>query len=217
MTTENNVSNTEDTQTEPQEVNGVGEAEFRQVVQALHENGLKALRFKFEDEQVDGQVLNHEVYGPIFTFKIETRDGGKYATGFFMREMLQTFQNNDDPALWMSSFFFDLMEGNEGQDKLLPMPPQSEDDAKALIDNVIVPYCAKAIREEFPDEQVYVDLDLHEEHGPVLEAGFTSISDGNNICALPLHVLIAHHLLNRDPAEPMVSGLYRIRKEHGLE
>ncbi|MBO7742557.1 hypothetical protein I8J29_00015 [Paenibacillus sp. MWE-103] len=216
MTTENNVSNSNETQ-DTQEQGNVSEAEFRQVVQALHENGLKALRFKFEDEQVDGQVLNHEVYGPIFTFKIETKDGGKYATGFFMRELLHTFQNNEDPALWMSSFFFELMDGNEGKDKLLPMPPQSEDEAKALIDNVIVPYCAKTLREEFPDEQVYVDLDLHEEHGPVLEAGFTGITDGNNICALPLHVLIAHFLLNRDPAEPMIQGLYRIREEHGLE
>ncbi|WP_219837419.1 hypothetical protein [Paenibacillus sp. R14(2021)] len=213
MTTENNVSNSNDTQ--DQEANALQEAEFRKVVDALHENGLKALRFKFEEEQVDGQVLNHEVYGPIFTFKIETRDGGKYATGFFFRELLNTFQNNDDPALWMSSFFFDLM--SEGvKDKLLPMPPQSEDEAKALIDNTIVPYCANMIREEFPDEQVYVDLDLHEEHGPVLEAGFTAVTDGNNICALPLHVLIAHYLLNRDPAEPIIQGLYRIREEHGL-
>lgn len=213
MTTENNVSNSNDTQ----EQGNISEEEFRQVVQALHDNGLKALRFKFEDEQVDGQVLNHEVYGPIFTFKVETRDGGKYATGFFMRELLQTFQSNEDPALWISSFFFDLMDGHEGADRLLPKPPQSEEDAKALIDNIIVPYCAKTIRDEFPNEQVYVDLDLNEQHGPVLEAGFTAISDGNNICALPLHVLIAHFLLNRDPAEPMIQGLYRIREEHGLE
>ncbi|WP_090983734.1 hypothetical protein [Paenibacillus sp. CF384] len=212
MTT-NDVSNQNDTQ---EQAAGIPEEEIQRLIQALHENALRALRFKFEEDQVDGQVLNHEVYGPIFTYKIEVKDGGhKYACGFFMRELLHTFQNNEDPALWMSSFFLDLMDA--GGERLLPMPPQSEDEAKALIDNIIVPYCAKAIREEFPDEQVHVDLDLNEQHGAVLEAGFTSISDGNNVCALPLHMLIAHHLLNRDPAEPIIQGLYRIREEHGLE
>ncbi|WP_308634209.1 hypothetical protein [Paenibacillus silvisoli] len=210
MTT-NDVSNPNDTQ---EEQAGIPEEEFRRLIQALHENALKALRFKFDEDQVDGQVLNHEVYGPIFTYKIEVKDGHKYACGFFMRELLHTFQNNEDPALWLTSFFLDLMD-KEG-DRLLPMPPQSEDEAKALIDNVIVPTCAASIRLEFSDEQVHVDLDFNEQHGAVLEAGFISISEGNNVCALPLHILIAHHLLNRDPAEPIIQGLYRIREEHGL-
>ncbi|SEM88536.1 hypothetical protein [Paenibacillus sp. OV219] len=209
MTT-NNVDNTNET-----ELPAIPEEELKQLIQALLDNGLKALRFKFEEDGVDGQVMMHEVYGPLFVFKVERLNGRNVVCGFFMRELLNIFQNNDDPSLWMASFFLDLLD--KGGDQLLPSPPQTEDEAKGIIDHYLVPYCAKAIREEFPDEQVYVDLDLNEQHGAVLEAGFPTISDGNNICALPLHILMAHHLLNRDPAEPIIQGLYRIREEHGLE
>ncbi|AZN41856.1 hypothetical protein [Paenibacillus albus] len=208
MTT-NNVDNTNE-----MEQQAIPEEELQRLIQALLDNGLKALRFKFEEEDVDGQVMMHEVYGPIFVYKVEQKEGSTNVCGFFMRELLNVFQTNDDPSLWMTSFFLDLMD--KGGDHLLPTPPLNEEQAKAVIDVYLVPTCAKAIREEFPDEQVYVDLDLNEEHGPVLEAGFPAISDGNNICALPLHMLMAHFLLNRDPAEPIIQGLYRIREEHGL-
>lgn len=209
--TNNNVTNDEqEVQQQP------SQEEIQRLIGALHNNSIHALKSMFEGDEVDGQVMNHELYGPIFTYRIQVKEGGHaYACGFFMRELLDKFQNNADPAIWLASFFYDLMKG-EGS-KLLPPPPQSEDEAKALIDGIIVPHCAKSIREEFEEEQVYVDLDFHEQHGPVLEAGFTAIKDGNNVCALPIHILISHFLLNRDPAEPIIQGLYKIREEHGLE
>jgi hypothetical protein len=208
--TNNNVANDE------QEVQQPSAEEIQRLIGALHNNTIHALTSMFEGDEVDGQVMNHELYGPIFTYRIQVKeDGHAYVCGFFMRELLDKFQNNADPAIWLASFFYDLMKG-EGS-KLLPQPPQSEDEAKQLIDGIIVPHCAKSIREEFDQEQVYVDLEFNEQHGPVLEAGFTAITDGNNVCALPIHILISHYLLNRDPAEPIIQGLYKIREEHGLE
>ncbi|MCC3371680.1 hypothetical protein [Cohnella sp. REN36] len=186
-----------------------------ELVAALYWNGLQALKVRFDDHEVEGQVLKHDVYGPIFSYQVKSPEGQAYVTGFFLREMLATFQTKQDPSLWISSFFVDLMKSPESV--LLPRPPQSEDEAKALIDKQIVPHCAQAVREEFAPEPVHVDLDLHEEHGPVLEAGFPAIREGNNVCAMPLHILMAHFLLNRDPADLLIQGLYRIREEHGLE
>ncbi|MGO4372331.1 hypothetical protein AB4Z21_16480, partial [Paenibacillus sp. MCAF20] len=75
----------------------------------------------------------------------------------------------------------------------------------------------EAIRSEFAPEKVHVGLDMHPEQGPVLEAGFPSIIDGNNVCAVPLHLLFTHLMMNRDPAELLIQGLYKIREEHGLD
>jgi hypothetical protein len=191
------------------------EAELKELIEALYRHSEQALKSQFEESEVAGQVVTHPVYGPIFTYKVTNADGGEYVCGFLMNELINAFRNNADPALWLSSFFVDLMR--KGGSQLLPMPPQSDDQAKELFDNIIVPQCAATIREEFHPEQVYIDLELHKEHGPVLEAGFPSIAEGNNICAMPLHFLLAQYLLNRDPAEPVIQGLYRIRKEHGLE
>ncbi|BBH20733.1 hypothetical protein Back11_20780 [Paenibacillus baekrokdamisoli] len=207
--TNNNTVN--DNQNEQQ----TNEEEIARLIEVLDSNARHALNIMFEGDQVDGQILTHELYGPIFTYRVQLQNGDGYVCGFFMRELLEKFQNNANPALWLASFFSDLMQQEGG--KLLPKPPESEDEAKVLIDGTIVPYCARTIREEFNQEQVYVDLEFHEEHGPVLEAGFTSIQDGNNVCAIPLHILISHYLLNRDPAELLIQGLYRIREEHGLE
>jgi len=207
--TSNNDQTTEDQQTSAQE------AEIRELVEALYRHAEQALKSQFEECEVAGQVVSHAVYGPIFTFQVKNPDGGAYACGFLMNELIAAFRNNNDPAMWLSSFFVELMR--KGDSQLLPIPPKSDDEAKALFDGVIVPYCAKTIREEFEPEQVYVDLDFHEEHGPVLEAGFPSIVEGSNVCAMPLHFLMAQYLLNRDPAEPVIQGLYRIRKEHGIE
>ncbi|WP_274649304.1 hypothetical protein [Paenibacillus humicola] len=207
--TSNNDQTTEDRQEETRN------AELQELAEALFHHGVQALKSQFEECEVSGHVAGHALYGPIFTFELKTPEGNDYAVGFFMNELISTFRNNADPALWLSSFFVDIM--NSGESRLLPVPPQNEDEAKALFDGHIVPHCAKAIREEFEPEQVYVDLDFHQEHGPVLEAGFPSIVEGNNVCAMPLHFLLAQHLLNRDPAEPVIQGLYRIRKEHGLE
>lgn len=216
MTTEGNIQ--EKPQGTGEQAEGAGKSDSekaQELIAAVHWNGLQALKMEFGEQAVEGQVMNHEVYGPIFTYMVKSAEGQPYVSGFFLREMIAGFQQKQDPSLWLSSFYVDLMKSPEG--KLLPRPPQSEDEAKALIDKIIVPHCVKAVREEFAPEPVHADLELHEEHGPVVEAGFPSITEGNNVCAMPLHFLMAHYLLNRDPADLLIQGLYRIREEHGLD
>ncbi|MFC5470360.1 hypothetical protein ACFPPD_16830 [Cohnella suwonensis] len=207
MSNETNETTVDGSQTE------IPEEKMKELIGAVHHNGTVALKQHFDD--VEGQVMGHQIYGPIFVYQVKDEQGDGYACGFFLRELIAKFQQGGDPSQWMASFYVDLMKTPGG--KLLPTPPQTEDAAKALIDNVIVPQCIAAVKEEFAPEEVYAGLALNEEHGPVLEAGFPSIQDGNNVCAMPLHVLMAHQLLNREPSELLVQGLYKIRIEHGLE
>ncbi|WP_051318475.1 hypothetical protein [Cohnella thermotolerans] len=182
-----------------------------ELIRNLHQASLQALKSEFAEYEVDGQVGHHEIYGPLFTYRIKNEEGAGYACGFFLRELLHNFQQNRNPALWLSSFFVDLMKVPGGV--LLPRPPQSEDEAKAMIDGTILPHCYSAIKEEFGSEEVYTGLAMNEEHGPVLEAGFPKYREGNNVCAMPLHLLLAHYLMNRDPADLIIQGLYRILEE----
>ncbi|MNO53684.1 hypothetical protein D3C76_441360 [compost metagenome] len=191
----------------------MSEEDMNKLVMAVHHNGLVALRVHFQD--VEGQVLNMEAYGPVFVFHVKSELDHVYSCGFFLRELIARFQSGKDPAAWMASFFVDLMKIEGG--KTLPKPPSSEEEAKAIIDNVLVPQCIKEITEEFAPEDVHVGLAWNEKLGPVFEAGFPAISDGNNVCAFPLHLLLTHLQLNRDPSELLVQGMYNIRKEHGLE
>lgn len=184
-----------------------------ELLKAVYHNGMTALKMFFEE--VAGQIVNQERYGPIFVFQVRDASKSVYACGFFLQELIQRFQSGNDPAQWLSSFFFEMMKQEGG--KGLPNPPSGEEETKALIDKTLVPHCIAAVREEFAPEQVHAGLGFVPEHGPVFEAGFPSIKDGNNVCAIPLHVLITHHLLNRDPAEILVQGLYNIREQHGLE
>ncbi|TVY04334.1 hypothetical protein [Cohnella terricola] len=181
-----------------------------ELIKAVHHNGLTALKMHFED--VEGQVLNQEIYGPVFVYQVKDQANNGYACGFFLRELVAKFQSGGDPAQWMASFFIELMKTEGG--KLLPKPPASEDEAKALIDKVLVPHCINAVREEFAPEQVHAGLDWNEQHGPVLEAGFPEIREGNNVCAIPLHLLYTHLLLNRDPADLLLQGMYKIQEDH---
>ena len=185
--------------------------QLKELVNALHHNGIVALQSQFEDCKVDGQATQHNVYGPMFTFRVTKENGNAYVCGFFLRELLTTFQTRPNPALWMSSFFVDLMKSPESV--LLPRPPQNEDEAKALMDGKILPGCFGAIKEEFDPDEIYSGLDIHPEHGPVLEAGFPRYKDGNNVVAMPLHLLLAHFLMNRDPSDLIIDGLYRILEE----
>ncbi|THF79550.1 hypothetical protein [Cohnella fermenti] len=185
--------------------------QMKELVKALHHNGIVALQSQFEGCKVDGQVTQHNVYGPMFTFRVTKEDGNAYVCGFFLRELLSNFQTRPNPALWMSSFFVDLMKSPESV--LLPRPPQNEDEAKKVMDGHILPHCFGTIKEEFGPDEIYSGLDLHPEHGPVLEAGFPKYKDGNNVVAMPLHLLLAHFLLNRDPADLILDGLYRILEE----
>jgi len=185
---------------------------FTELVNAVHHNGLVALRRYYND--VQGQVLNHEVYGPIFIYQVKDESNDGYVCGFFLRELIEKFQSSDKPEQWMASFFVELMKTKGG--KLLPKSPENEDEAKALIDQVLIPQCLAAVQEEFP-EHVHAGLDWNEEHGPVFEAGFPSIIEGNNTCAFPIHFLMMQLLLNRDPADLILEGLYKIQEDHGLE
>jgi hypothetical protein len=178
---------------------------FKHVQQALQE--------QFDEYGVEGQIGQHPVYGTMFAYTLN-RDGKTYSCGFFLNELARNFQSKDNPAMWLSSFFVDLIRSPDSRP--LPNPPQTEEEAKALFDGYIVPHCAKSIRDEFPDEQVYVDLELHPEHGPVLEAGFPAVKEGNNTCAMPLHYLLTLYLLNRDPADPLIQAMYRLYEENQL-
>lgn len=185
-----------------------------ELLKAVYHNGLTALKMFFDE--VAGQVLNQERYGPVFVFQVRDANKHVYACGFFLQELIAKFQSGKDPAQWLASFFFELMN-QHGEGKGLPTPPSGEEETKALIDHTLVPHCIAAVREEFAPEQVHAGLGFVPENGPVFEAGFPSVKDGNNVCAVPLHVLITHHLLNRDPAEILIQGLYNIREQHGLD
>jgi hypothetical protein len=189
------------------ETNQETENQQEEAVAILYRHVHQVLEREFEGCEVSGQVGEHPVYGPIFAYSLKHEEN-VYSCGFFFNELLHNFQNNANPALWLSSFFVDLIRDPQGRP--LPNPPQSEDEAKALIDKNIVPYCAQTVRDEFSEHKVYVDLELHPEQGPVLEAGFPSISEGNNTCAMPLQFLLTLYLLNRDPADPLIQALYKI-------
>ncbi|RED51757.1 hypothetical protein [Cohnella lupini] len=207
----NETTNAENTETNNDQA-APSEEQWAELVKAVHHNGLVALKMHFDD--VEAQVLNQEMYGPVFVYRVKDESNNGYACGFFLRELVSKFQSGSDAAEWMASFFVEMMRIEGGRE--LPKPPASEDEAKAIIDNVLVPQCTAAIREEFAPEQVHAGLDWNEEHGPVFEAGFVAIKDGNNVCAIPLHLLYTHLLLNRDPSDLLLQALYKIREEHGL-
>lgn len=186
---------------------------WNELLQAVHHNGLVALRMSFKE--VEGQISQIDAYGAVFIYRVKNAADEVYFCGFFLRELIGRFQSGNDPAMWMASFFHELMKTPGG--KALPKPPANEEEAKAVIDNVLVPQCIEAIQEEFAPEQIHAGLAFNEEHGPVLEAGFPSIVEGPNVCAVPLHFLLTHLQLNRDPSELLITGMYNIRKENGLD
>lgn len=204
-------------ETTNEEVNGseekMSEESYTELLKAVYHNGLVTLKLNFQE--VEGQVSNLEVYGPVFIYRVKDEANDEYFCGFFLRELIARFQGDSNPAVWLSSFFYEMMKTKGG--KPLPTPPQSEDEAKAIIDNVLVPLCIESVREEFAPEQVHAGLAWNEEHGPVFEAGFPVITEGHNVCAIPLHHLLTHFQLNRDPSELLIQGMYNIRKEHGMD
>ncbi|WP_151736223.1 hypothetical protein [Paenibacillus tengchongensis] len=189
------------------------EENWNELIRAVHHNGTVALKMKFEN--VESQILNLAAYGPIFVYHVRNEANELYSCGFFLRELIARFQSGNDPSLWMASFFYELMKTEGG--KPLPDLPANEEGAKKIVDTVLVPQLLEAIREEFAPLELHAGLALNEEHGPVFEAGFREITDGPNVCAVPLHMLLTHLQLNRDPSELIIQGLYNIRKQHGLE
>ncbi|WP_138753091.1 hypothetical protein [Paenibacillus sinopodophylli] len=190
----------------------MSEEKWAELIKAVRHNGLVALKMHFEE--VDVQVLNLEAYGPVFVYHVKDDAADVYSCGFFLRELIARFQSGNDPSVWLASFFVDLMETKGG--KPLPQPVTVEDEAKAVIDNILVPQLMNALTEEFAPEPLHASLALNEEHGPVFEAGFPAIKDGNNVCAIPLNVLLTHYQLNRDPGELVIQAMYGIRAQHGL-
>ncbi|MBD8500861.1 hypothetical protein [Paenibacillus arenosi] len=189
------------------------EEKWTELIHAVCHNGVAALKTQYD--QVTGRALIHEIFGPVFIFTVKDDANEEYECGFFLQELIKKFQSDTDPSTWMASFFVELIRTKGG--KALPPPPTSEEEAKAIIDSQIVGPCIAAVKEEFAPEEVYAGLQWHEEHGPVFETGFPSIADGNNVCAFKIDLLLMHLLLNRDPAEVLLQGLYQIREEHGLE
>ncbi|MBV6714434.1 hypothetical protein [Paenibacillus chitinolyticus] len=205
---------TEEEQLSPEEQAAKEQQEQQQqneIIFAWYKHAEQVLKEQFSDYEVEGQVGQHPVFGPLFAYTVRQNDNS-YSCGFFLNELVHTFQNKENPGLWMSSFFVDLIRSSDNRP--LPAAPQSEEEAKELLDKYIVPHCAESVRSEFPEEQIYVDLEMHPEAGPVLEVGFPSIKEGNNTFALPLQFLMTLHLLNRDPADPLVQALYKIHEEH---
>lgn len=166
---------------------------------------------QFEGSEVDGQIAIHPKYGHLFLYRLNL-GGNSYESGFLLTELVRNFQLKGDPGQWLSSFFVELIDNPERTS--LPEQPQSEEEAKRIIDEKVIPNCTAAIQEEFPDQEVSINVQPHPEHGLVLAAGFLSIEDEDNTYAMPLGYLLTLYLLNRDPAEPVIQGLYRLQEEH---
>jgi len=188
----------------------------KKLIAEIYNRSLKMLQMEFDSFQVEGQILNHSSFGPLFAYQLKDhKSDNKYACGFLINELLEKHKDAAKAQQWLASFFIDMID--EQVSKPLPTPPQNQEDSKKLFDQHILPHCMKAVREEFNTEKVYVNLSVHEKAGPVLETGFPDIKDGNNVCAMPIPFLLTLHLLNRDPADPLVNGLYLIREQHGLQ
>lgn len=181
--------------------------ELEEQVQAWFQMVKQILTDQYPDYQVDGQVALHPGYGHLFAYRIAKEDKF-YTCGFLMTELLRVFQQNSNPPLWLASFFYDMIQA--GDSRPLPNPPSSEDDANRMLQEQVLPLVMQGVQEEFPADQVYVDLETHEQLGPVLELGFPSITDGPNTCAIPLQYLLTMYMLNRDPAEHAVVSLTKL-------
>ncbi|MCR8843629.1 hypothetical protein NQ117_08015 [Paenibacillus sp. SC116] len=191
----------------------LSEEQWNELIHVVCRDGVTALKTHYDE--VVGRAVIHEIFGPVFIFTVTDDANDKYECGFLLQELIKKFQADTDPSVWMASFFVEMMRTKGG--KPLPTPPASEEEAKAIIERLIVGPCMASVKEEFAPEEVYAGLEWHQEHGPVFETGFPSIADGNNVCAFKIDLLLMHVLLNRDPAELLLDGLYKIREEHGIE
>ena len=210
MTMENNNTNVKEKTEEEKK----REEEAKKIIVAVHSRSLQMLQGDFDDTYaVEGQIVNHPNFGPMFIYRLKEKEGDKeYACGFFMNEMLKKHQEAGRAGQWLASFYIDMIDA--GVSRPLLAPPPDKDAAKKLLDEQIVPHCANSVREEFGADQVKVGFNMHKQAGPVLEAGFPQLKDGNNACAMPLQYLMTLHLMNRDPAEALINGLYKIQDEY---
>ncbi|MFS0726978.1 hypothetical protein [Paenibacillus sp. 1P07SE] len=188
------------------------EEEAKKIIVAVHNRSLQMLQGDFDAYKVEGQIINHPNFGPMFVYRLKENEGDKeYACGFFMNEMLKKHQEAGRAGQWLASFYIDMIA--EGVSRPLLKPPSNKEEAKKVLDEHIVPHCARSVQEEFGTE-AKVGFNMHKQAGPVLEAGFPHLKDGNNACAMPLQFLLTLHLMNRDPSEPLINGLYKIQEEY---
>lgn len=182
-------------------------------IQALYYQVREIIRENFPGYEIAGQIGQHPQFGTFFAYQLNEADGKGYATAFFLSELARQFQGQglDHPTRWITSFFHEKVEA--GENAPFPSPPETEEAAKQAIEETLVPLITRTLREEFPEQNVHVEMEMDEKHGPVLEAGFPSIKDGHNTCVLPLSYLYALYYMNRDPAEPMVVAMYRLLEE----
>jgi hypothetical protein len=184
--------------------------ELEQQVQAWFQLTRNILAEEYKEYEVDGQVAFHPTYGHLFAFRLQ-QEGNFYTCGFMLTELIRVFQSNANPPLWLSSFFYDMIQ--EGTSRAFPNPPQSEEDANKILQEQVLPLIMKGVQEEFEANQVYVDIETNEQLGPVLELGFPSIKDGPNTCAIPLQYFLTMYLMNRDPSEHAVQSLNKLVEE----
>lgn len=185
--------------------------ELEQQVQAWFQLTRNILKDEYKDYEVDGQVAFHPTYGHMFAFRIK-KEESFYTCGFMLTELIRVFQSNANPPLWLSSFFYDMIQ--EGVNRPFPNPPSSDEEANSILQEQVLPLVMKGVSEEFDEgNQVYVDMNNNEQIGPVLELGFPSITDGPNTCAIPLQYFLTMYLMNRDPSEHAVQSLNKLLDE----
>ncbi len=187
------------------------EMSHEEQVQVLFQHIQQMLSERFSEYKVDGETAEHPLYGTLFAFRL-SGDGRSYSCGFFLSEIIKKLQATPDPERWICSFFYDKIDNNLIQG--FPVPPESEEDAKRLLEEKILPTCIQTVKQEFPEEAVHFDVVNNEEHGPMLEVGLPNIKEGNNTCAFPLTYLYALHHLNRDASEAVVTMIYRLMDEY---
>lgn len=201
-----NQNETEEKEQEAAEVDEQVPAWFNHMKQVLQE--------QFDDYEVGGQIAKHETYDYLFFFQL-IKENKVYQCGFFMNELVRRFQLKQNLELWISSFFVDLINTNESQP--LPTQPESDEEAKRLMDGTVLPIIAKSIQEEYPEGSVQYRISMHPKMGLVIEAGFPAIKEGNNTCIIPLQYLLMLYLMNRDPSEPVIQALDTLYENYPKE
>lgn len=190
--------------------------QLEKVIPALFHRSKALLNIEFPQYKITGHVRQHHFLGPFLAFElIEDNNDTTYACGFMFNELLERHKDKDDAKQWLASFFIDMID--EQVNKPLPLEPKNGEEANALIQDVVLPYTLKSIREEFGETKIHVRFTQHPKAGPVLEAGFPDIPPGNKVCAIPVNLLLALYLLNRDCAEPIINGLYALQEEAHIQ
>lgn len=202
--TTNENTNVENSNTENRE------EELKKLITALFHRTTVALKTEFPEYEVSGHVRHHQVFGPFFAFDLKLNDK-QYSCGFMFNELIEKHKDFEHAKQWLASFFIDMID--EEVSKPFPTEAKNAEEANAMIRDIVLPHCLKSITEEFGENKVHVKLSNHEKLGGILESGFVNITTGKNICGVPVNLLLALYLLNRDCADLVINGLYKIQEE----